>query len=402
MSIISVYDPTHTDSKSRVRGIGRYFSTLKTAFSNIESKAIDPNKKYGHSPLDSESENSDSNYSFKYTNTVKTVRSDFHFINPFFNHIQKPLHLRSIGKKQIAVIHDLIPQEFPREFPVGIKGKIFKFLNSYSLKSYDYIVTDSNVSKKVIQDFLKIADDSISVIYPTFDKIFTPHMDQNEEAINHHHPFHNINDRSVAEFTPIDPGGTKNPVLESLKDYVIYVGDATWNKNLPNLARALKIVDFPCVFVGNIFGTVNSTGISTRPHPWLKSLYKFLKLAQDDKRFIFPGFVPDATLLDLYKNARANILVSKAEGFGLSYIEAGILSTPSVLADIPVLREIAGHAAVFASPDNPKEIAEKISQLIYNKTYHEKQSILAFDRASEFAPIKFENAWSEVLKKVLI
>ena len=102
--------------------------------------------------------------------------------------------------------------------------------------------------------------------------------------------------------------------------------------------------------------------------------------------------------MHLYKRAQVNVLVSYDEGFGLSYIEAGCMSTPSVLADIPVFHEIAKDAADFAPPNNPKEIAQKISTLFYDKIQQEKMRIKAFDRASEFHPRRFQSAWVEVLK----
>ena len=45
-----------------------------------------------------------------------------------------------------------------------------------------------------------------------------------------------------------------------LKNYVLYVGDATWNKNLVNIARAIKLADVHCVFVGKVFQTNTQIG----------------------------------------------------------------------------------------------------------------------------------------------
>ena len=74
------------------------------------------------------------------------------------------------------------------------------------------------------------------------------------------------------------------------------------------------------------------------------------------------------------------------------------MSTPSVLADVPIFHEIAKDAADFAPPNNPKEIAQKISTLFYDNLHQEKMSIKAFDRAQEFHPRRFQSAWLEILK----
>ena len=54
-----------------------------------------------------------------------------------------------------------------------------------------------------------------------------------------------------------------------------------------------------------------------------------MAMAKDDKRFIFPGFISDDELITLYEQASLNILLSRDEGFGFSYVEAASLGCPS-------------------------------------------------------------------------
>jgi len=398
MKVISIFDPTASDEKSRVRGIGRYFNILKEGLQNLGD--ITPNAtQTGISPYAAQSQNPSDNFFFQFTANLKEIKMQSIFVNPFFNPIQKPLKVRRLTQKQIAVIHDLIPMIYPKMFPVGIKGMIWKFLNKWSLRNYDLIITDSVVSKRDILHFYKLPEKKVQVIYPTVSRIFTPHLDRENESVAHHHPFHTETDHSVAEFTEISLQTiTKNPTLQNLKEFAIYVGDATWNKNLPTIAQAIKMANVPCVFVGSVFGETNTKKAAIKPNQWTRSLQQFLKLAEGDDRFIFPGFVSDTELKYLYKQAKVNILISYNEGFGLSYIEAGFMSTPSVLADVPIFHEIAKDAADFAPPNNPKEIAQKISTLFYDNLHQEKMSIKAFDRAQEFHPRRFQSAWLEILK----
>ena len=65
------------------------------------------------------------------------------------------------------------------------------------------------------------------------------------------------------------------------------------------------------------------------------------------------GYVDDAKLAALYGRARAVVCPSRYEGFGLPLIEALAAGTPVVASDIPVFREVAGEAAVFAPVDDP-------------------------------------------------
>ncbi|PIY68775.1 hypothetical protein COY90_04070, partial [Candidatus Roizmanbacteria bacterium CG_4_10_14_0_8_um_filter_39_9] len=177
--------------------------------------------------------------------------------------------------------------------------------------------------KKDIVTMLGFTPSQVQVLYPTLPSLFWEEKQKNQE-------------RAQGE-------------------YCIYVGDGTWNKNLCNMAHAIKKANVVAMFVGKIFESENKIS-----HPWQRELNEFKTLTKNDKRFIFPGFVTDFELLKLYEQARVNILLSRDEGFGFSYVEAASCGCPSLLADRPVFHEISGENAVFADPENPGEIAKKL------------------------------------------
>lgn len=362
---VYVYDPTATDEQSKVRGVGRYMQMMYEYLSP----------------------------EFNFTKDIESVPHTHIFINPFFNHLQKPLKYKKFARRQIAIIHDLIPFKYPKAFPIGMKGNIIKFLNNWTLKNYDVIVTDSEASKKDIVSLLKIPEKKVRVIYATVPHIFIPHLDTTES----HHPFHKEEKGTVAEFSNIVESQFIQNNLQNLQDFVLYVGDATWNKNLINLAKAVQMANVTCVCVGKVFSKETS---ELTNHPWQAQFNQFMHIAKADKRFILPGYVSDIDLLSLYRKAKLNILPSIDEGFGLSFIEAGYVSTPSVLSDIPVFREIAGPAAHYANPNDPRDIAEKISQLFYDKLLREKLSVEAFSRAQDYNPTVFKNQWLDLINKL--
>ncbi|MEO1104215.1 MAG: glycosyltransferase family 1 protein, partial [Pseudomonadota bacterium] len=62
------------------------------------------------------------------------------------------------------------------------------------------------------------------------------------------------------------------------------------------------------------------------------------------------GAVPDEVLDLLRRRARAVLMPSFVEGFGLPVTEALSVDTPVIASDIPVFREIAGEACEFIDP----------------------------------------------------
>ena len=64
------------------------------------------------------------------------------------------------------------------------------------------------------------------------------------------------------------------------------------------------------------------------------------------------GHVTDEDLAAIYTGARALVLASDDEGFGLPTVEALACGTPVVACDVPALREVLGDRATFVGSDD--------------------------------------------------
>lgn len=391
MNKVLVYDTTAYDSLSKVRGIGRYLQILRENFPGWTFT------------------NYIENYKLKIENSV--------FINPFFNFLSSPLIIRRKFPKQIAVIHDLIPLKHPEHFPIGLKGNAAVFLNKMAISNYDIVITDSVQSKNDIVTILHIPENKIKVVYPCLPKIY------NSESIIQNSKKHILNSKFNSEFLTLN------------SKFLLYVGDATWNKNLVNLAKAIKMQELPCVFVGKVFSNVNGlrgsrinelenkvskvdnffrvgntdqrsgrtpTGVkklstSDLQNPWNKEFNEFVQLAKDDKRFVFSGYISDEELIHLYQKALCNILVSRDEGFGFSYLEASSQQCPSILSNIPVLREISDNNALFINPEDSISIVKAIASLKSDNTLRSNLIKQSHERSSFFSSRQFKNAFLSLL-----
>jgi glycosyltransferase involved in cell wall biosynthesis len=98
----------------------------------------------------------------------------------------------------------------------------------------------------------------------------------------------------------------------------------------------------------------------------------------------FLGFVPEAQLTWLYRNATAFVFPSLYEGFGLPILEAMSAGTPVVTSDRGAMAEVAGDAAVLVDPERREGVADALERL---STDEELRARLAADgpsRAAEF------------------
>lgn len=81
------------------------------------------------------------------------------------------------------------------------------------------------------------------------------------------------------------------------------------------------------------------------------------------------GYVEEATLGDLYRNAKLFVFPSLFEGFGIPCVEAMGMGIPTIVSDNTSLREVTlGKAIYLNDPLNPEEISEKMTAAFSNIT----------------------------------
>ncbi len=332
---VYVYDPTTVDKQSQVRGVGRYLQILKENFPE-----------------------------FRFTNDLSSIihYPSSIFVNPFFNFLSPPPTTKRVTQKQAAVIHDLIPLKYPNYFPMGLKGKFNVWLNKLALKNYETIITVSETVKKDIVRMLGVNENKVRVVYHCLPRVFV--------------------NSQPATCLPAD--------RLRITNYCMYVGDATWNKNLVNLAKAIKIINATCVFVGRVFQQFNYSTIQQLNNPWQKELKQFFQEVNGDKRFVFAGYVSDSDLIKLYQQAVVNILPSRDEGFGFSWLEAASQRCPTVVNSIPVFHEIAADSAVFCDSNNIHDLANAIGELYFNRNTRNNWSGKAYERSRFFSAERFK------------
>ena len=71
--------------------------------------------------------------------------------------------------------------------------------------------------------------------------------------------------------------------------------------------------------------------------------------------------LPERVVADLYAVADVLFLPSRDEGFGIPALEAGLRRLPIVCSDLLALRDVAGDAALYISPDDaPDAVAQLV------------------------------------------
>lgn len=97
------------------------------------------------------------------------------------------------------------------------------------------------------------------------------------------------------------------------------------------------------------------------------------------------GWLSRAELDRLYAESAALVFPTRFEGFGLPPLEAMARGCPVIVSDLPVMREVAGDAAVYVDPADPAAIAGAISAVLGSASERERMSQAGLARAAQFS-----------------
>lgn len=117
------------------------------------------------------------------------------------------------------------------------------------------------------------------------------------------------------------------------------------------------------------------------------------KLAADDERIIFVGFVKGKLLRELYTNAYLYVLPSKLEGMPMGLLEAISYGKCCLVSNIPENLDIIGNSGLVFQKDNIDDLAKKMNIAIRNP---DKVKELE-KKAYETAKTKYD--WSAIVQK---
>ncbi len=119
-------------------------------------------------------------------------------------------------------------------------------------------------------------------------------------------------------------------------------------------------------------------------------------------KIVFTGHISDHDLASLYQRASLFIYPSFYEGFGIPPLEAMASGCPTIVSDIPSLREVCGDASVYVNPYDTADIANKLKEVCYNselQAYLHKKGLENIRRFSwEDSSIKLMHYISEAMQ----
>lgn len=246
----------------------------------------------------------------------------------------------------VVTIHDVTPLVLPNLYPQGIRAKLTLSHQKLSLKNTTAILTDSQNSKQDIHKYLNIPQKKIFVTPLAVDPLYKRPI--SEEQLQKIKQKYQLPDK-----------------------FILYVGGANPNKNIPSLIKACQKLGVSLILVGSEFTKPARRTFSIKAklgiqatHPELKQLSIIKQKIKADKSIKALGFVATADLSVIYRLATLYCQPSFYEGFGLPVLEAMTAGCLVVSSNTSSLPEIYPQGNPSFNPRSQESILKTIKHAL--------------------------------------
>lgn len=286
-----------------------------------------------------------------------------------------PIHAR--GAANICTIHDLVPLRLP--YLTRDRKRYFAKVTQRIIERADHIITVSEASRRDIISFYGLDESRITNTYQAVD-VPARLRERPADAVA----------GDVETGYGLEPG-----------QYLLFFGALEPKKNLMRLLEAygMSRVDMPLVIAGpdGWLPGSESAAIASAHNEYAEHATRPFR-GHGVRRL---GFVSFPSLISLIRCARAVVFPSLYEGFGLPVLEAMQLGTPVLSSTGGSLPEVAGDAALLASPYDTAEIAAGLAALANDDDLCNHYRQAGPLQADKFSPARYRTRVEEVYRAVL-
>lgn len=258
--------------------------------------------------------------------------------------------------KQIVTVHDLHYLHFDNLMPdcsqeiPSFRTKLYQFKMPHILERSAAVVAVSESTKQDIVDSFGINPDKIHVIYNGYDELRFRIIDNPQQTLDRYG-------------------------LQTGR-YFLFVGSILKHKNIARLVQAFARLESDDLLV--IAGVCKDA-------EYLDDIIKIAAgLGMPESRMRYLDYVTDGDLPYLYNGAKAFVLPSLHEGFGVPIIEAMACGTPVITSNCSAMPEVAGDAALLVDPYSVESIAAAMQDFLNSPRLVTKLRSAGLERSKVF------------------
>jgi len=255
--------------------------------------------------------------------------------------------------KVVATVHDLGFLRFPSLYP-PINRAYHKMCARFSIWRAERIVAISEFTKRDILHY-----------YPKTNsrKIIVTYSGVNQKR-----------------FRPL----TKTDTLKyrpRYGNYILFLGRLEYKKNIHRIVESYASLrkDNPAISHKLVLGGLPKYGFQE------VEMYIATLPSSIAKDIVITGYLSDADVPGIMREADLFLFPTLFEGFGLPVLEAFASGVPVVTSTTTSLPEVAGDAAILVNPTKVKDITEASRRIITNRSYHKTLCEKGITRCRQFS-----------------
>jgi glycosyltransferase involved in cell wall biosynthesis len=172
--------------------------------------------------------------------------------------------------------------------------------------------------------------------------------------------------------------------------YLLHVGGNQWYKNRLGVMQIFAEL--------RTFPQFRSTKLIMAGKPWTLAMRDFLRRQGLEHAVVERVNVSNEELQALYSGAQALLFPSLEEGFGWPLLEAQACGCPVITSNRAPMTEIAGEAAIYIDPGNPKLAAKVIAE---NASRFEELQRAGIENLRRFSYDKVMDSYIELYGSLL-
>jgi glycosyltransferase involved in cell wall biosynthesis len=248
--------------------------------------------------------------------------------------------------RTLLTVHDLSFLHYPEHFV----PKLVRYLTqvvTHSVARADHVLADSEATRADLIAHLGTSPEEVEVLYSGVDPRFCPQPEPGET------------ERIRARY-----GLDERP-------YILSVGTVQPRKNYVRLIQACADLkaEAQLVIAGGWGWLYEKIVAEAEKHP---------------NRVRLLGFVDDADLPALYRNAALFVMPSLYEGFGLPVLEAMACGVPAICSDASSLPEVAGDAGLLVDPLDVGGLTAAMARALDDADLRRKMVARGIAQAAQF------------------
>jgi glycosyltransferase involved in cell wall biosynthesis len=243
--------------------------------------------------------------------------------------------------KAVANIQDLAFLKFPDLTLLTEESKRYYSQVYRAAQDADALIALSNSARDDIVSLLGVKPEKVTVIPGAAGGQFKPPVD-----------FQQAQERA----------SLASGVTNDGRGYILFVGTIEPRKNLPTLLEAYrKLLD------SKRASHIPDLVIAGREGWLFEQVHAKVDELRLREHVRLPGAVSEAALVGLYQGARAFVMPSLYEGFGLPVLEAMQSGVPVVSSNAGSLAEVAGEAAILVDPHDVDGWAAALERVLLDQ-----------------------------------